>query len=338
MQFDGSMGGMVTLIDPDGQTHELIAEGLFVDAAGLERASGWALEPEGLCRGEVCVPLFGRTITDPTGRVDLVAWAEALDLPLAYDDDGVAAYADPPGERAVLAGPAPELTLPDLDGNLRSFSEGRGRKRVLATWASWCGCRDELPGWQALHEELAPLGLFLYSVALDEPVTARPWIEKAAPTFPVVVDAHHVTADRYAITNVPSVVWVDEEDQVVKPPTIAPGDDTYVDYTRVPAARHHDALRRWVERGELPEVADVPARTRDQQLALAHRRVAAHLRRLGRDFLPHLERARELAPHDWTVVRSGIALKGEDPFLGDEFIAFWTEWDEAGRPGYRPTT
>jgi len=35
--------------------------------------------------------------------------------------------------------------------------------------------------------------------------------------------------------------------------------------------------------------------------------------------------------------RSGIALAGGDPFLGEEFIALWEEWDRAGRPGYRPT-
>lgn len=328
---------MLTLIDPDGRTHELRAEGLYVDPGDLERATGWALKPVGLCRGEVCVPTYDRGLVDKEGRVDLVAWAEVLDLPLAAAD-GVAAYAERSADLPAPGGPAPDLVLPDVTGALRSFSEGRGQKRVLTTWASWCGCRHELPGWQALHEELAPRGLFLYSVALDEPEAARPWIEKASPTFPVVVDAHHVTADRFGITNVPSVVWVDEDDRVVKPATIAPGDDSFVEFTKVPADLHHEALRRWLDTGEVPDVPAAGRRSREERLALAHRRVAAHLRRCGRDFLPHLERARELAPMDWTVVRNGIALKGEDPFLGEEFLAFWTEWDEAGRPGYQPTT
>ena len=33
--------------------------------------------------------------------------------------------------------PAPDFTLPDLDGKLHSFSELRGKKVFLATWASW---------------------------------------------------------------------------------------------------------------------------------------------------------------------------------------------------------
>ena len=222
------------------------------------------------------------------------------------------------------------------------FDDLSGHKRVLVTWASWCGCRHELAGWEALQQELADSGLRLFSVALDaDPEDARPWIEAAHPSYPVAVDTAHVTAERYGITNVPSVVWVDEHDRVVKPPTIAPGDDQFREFTRIDSERHHEALRAWVRSGELPASAEEPrpARTDDEQRALAERRVAALLVRAGRrdEALAHLATARDLAPWDWTVRRSGIALTGGDPFLGEEFLAFWQEWDDAGRPGYQPT-
>ncbi|WP_435747641.1 redoxin domain-containing protein [Nocardioides sp. SYSU DS0663] len=340
----------LVLVAVDGSEHELPLRGsepLVVDADELAAATGWALRPVGLCRDDTCVPLLGRTITDPDDAtlVRLADWAQALGLLLAGDaTEGVVALAPSAAARGreLGDGRAPSLTLPDVDGNPVSFDDLSGQKRVLVTWASWCGCRHELASWQQLQDELADTGLRIFSVALDaDPEDSRPWIDAGAPTYPVAVDTAHVTAERYGITNVPSVVWVDEDDRIVKPPTIAPGDDQFVDFTRISSAQHHDALRRWARHGELPASAatPMPERTDDEQRALAERRVAAYLQRSGRTAAAraHLARAQELAPWDWTVRRGGIMMTGGDPFLGEEFTSFWEEWDASGRPGYTPT-
>jgi len=338
----------VILIDVDGREHDVAERDGYVTAADLAAATGWELKPSGLCRGDVCVPLLGREITAPSdaSRIDLDGWAAALGLLTASDEDADVVAVAPAATthaRAVADGRAPSLPLHDVDGNPVAFEDLSGHKRVLVTWASWCGCRHELGGWQRLQDELADAGLRLFSVALDaDPEDARPWIEAAGPTYPVAVDPAHVTAERYGITNVPSVVWVDEDDRIVKPPTIAPGDDQFRDFTLIDSEQHHDLLRQWVREGRLPESAatELPQRTDEEQQALAERRVAAHLQRLGRTdaAAAHLARAQELAPWDWTVRRGGIAMTGGDPFLGAEFLSFWEEWDAAGRPGYTPTT
>jgi peroxiredoxin len=322
---------VVILIDLEGREHSL-AEGL--DDETLAQALGWTLKPEGLCRDETCVPLMGRSVT------------EALGLLVVVDvEAGVVAVAPSAEthERERATGKAPPLELTDVDGRPVSFDDLSGHKRVLVTWASWCGCRHELAGWQRLQDELADAGLRLFSVALDnDPEDSRPWIEAAHPSYPVAVDTAHVTAERYGITNVPSVVWVDEHDAIVKPPTIAPGDDQFVEFTEIPSEQHHEALRRWVRDGELPPGAgaEPPERSDDEQRALAHRRLAAYLQRQDDPEAAkrHLAAAQELAPWDWTVRRGGIAMTGGDPFLGEEFTSFWEEWDAAGRPGYTPTT
>jgi peroxiredoxin len=319
----------VILIDVEGREHPV--PGGCADEAAVAAALGWTLKPEGLCRDETCVPLVGRSVTD------------ALGLLVVHDRAaGVAAVARSAEtrHREAAGGRAPRLDLHDVDGNPVSFDDLSGHKRVLVTWASWCGCRHELAGWQQLQDELAESGLRLFSVALDhDPEDSRPWIEAAGPSYPVAVDPAHVTAERYGITNVPSVVWVDEDDVIVKPPTIAPGDDQFVEFTRIESERHHEALRRWVRDGVLPEHGEAPGRTDAEQRALAERRVAAHLERAGDTEAArrHLAVAQELAPWDWTVRRGGIAMTGGDPFLGEEFISFWEEWDAAGRPGYTPT-
>jgi hypothetical protein len=128
----------LALLDPDGVAHEVRADALAVDGGDLEAATGWALKPEGLCRGDVCVPLLGRQVDAGGGRVDLEAWADALRLPLAVDlDEGVAAVVTASGVAGLAGTPAPDLELPDLQGQPVNFARFAGRKRVLLAWASW---------------------------------------------------------------------------------------------------------------------------------------------------------------------------------------------------------
>ena len=174
-------------------------------------------------------------------------------------------------------------------------------------------------------------------MSLDDTVdAARPWVEEANLSIPAAVDVDHRLPELYGVINVPSTLWFDEDGTLVKPPSIAPGDDRFQEWTQVDSAAHHDALRRWVKDGSLDNVAvwSQPA-SADAGLARAHRRVAAWLHRHGRDDLaePHFEEAKRLAPFDWTIRRGSMPLQGEDPF-GQTFFDFWEEWEQAGRPSY----
>lgn len=167
-------------------------------------------------------------------------------------------------------------------------------------------------------------------------------MDAAQPTFPVLVDPHHVTAERLGILNVPTAIWVDEDDRVVRPPVIAPVDDLWRDFTGIDSEVHHRQLRTWVRDGTLPLApteagARVPLPTAEEQLARAERRLGAHLYRTGRaeQARAHFERAAALAPMDWTIRRGTLPMRGGDPF-GPEFFAFMQEWEAAGRPGYGP--
>ena len=113
-------------------------DGLCVSAADAERATGWTLKPEGMCRGEVCVPLREGMRRD--GFVLLPAFWRALGNPVVHDERrevwALGAGADE--RNAVLAGlAAPDFTLPDLDGKPHTLSALRGKKVFLCTWASW---------------------------------------------------------------------------------------------------------------------------------------------------------------------------------------------------------
>jgi hypothetical protein len=106
----------------------------------LEAALGWRLEPRGLCRGDTCIPLgpaAGRL--GPQG-VDLAAFAERVDRPLALEaGEGLAVLGTSAARRAarMASREAPDFTLPDLEGRPHALSSLRGRKVLLLAWASW---------------------------------------------------------------------------------------------------------------------------------------------------------------------------------------------------------
>jgi peroxiredoxin len=310
----------------------------------FKAVTGWELKPEGLCRGDVCVPARSRLDLVADGALDLAVAADLLGRPAVVDAEaGVAALgtAAPEREAAMRSLDAPDFTLPDTEGNPVSLSDHAGRKRVLVAWASWCGCRWDLPAWQELHDELEREGLTIIAVSLDDSLeAAKPWIDEAEATYPALVDRDQVVAERYGMVNVPTTVWIDENDRVVRPPSIAPGDDKFRDFTQIDSQVHHDALRRWVRDDELPMAeAEVHERQMipdaDVQLARLERRVAAYLGRQGdRDGAErHFARAFELAPLDWAIRRGSMPLRGEDPF-GQEFFDFYQQWEAAGRPSY----
>lgn len=122
------------------------AEGdnLWLSNANLTSASGWELKPEGACMGDVCIPLPPAHATEfvrDSGReFNLAALARYLGQPLVHDDkSGVWYFGEAAAKRrATLASlEAPDFELPDLDGKLHRLSDYRGKKVLLAAWASW---------------------------------------------------------------------------------------------------------------------------------------------------------------------------------------------------------
>lgn len=112
----------------------------LTNGAGVEAALGWQLKPEGLCRGDVCVPVRDVAGIGSDDRIDLGAVADVLGMSSLLDEDvGVLAVSAPAAQRrAALKGRvAPDFTLPDLDGNLHSLEEFKDRKRLLIAFASW---------------------------------------------------------------------------------------------------------------------------------------------------------------------------------------------------------
>ncbi|MFB9839843.1 redoxin domain-containing protein [Actinoallomurus acaciae] len=296
---------------------------------------GWVRKPHGWCRDDACVPAAAVREAETGGGIDVVAFA-ALTGKIAVVDraERVIALAD--AAPLPATGQAPDFTL---DG--RSLSDFRGRKVALVFWASWCGCRYDLPAWEERHKALEPYGLTVVSVACDrDPEQARPWQRDL--THPALTDADGIVAERYNIVNVPTVVWVDEEGRIARPQDTQTATDLFRSMNGIDSEVSGAALRRWVVEGDrgltdaqIGEHLRVP--TPEEQRARAHARLAVWLVRRGRTEAAdrHLAEAAALAPHDVAIRRGLMPLTGVDPF-GDAYFALREELQTRGIPIYRP--
>jgi hypothetical protein len=128
---------MLTVITDDA-TREI--EGTRVSPAELEELTGWELKPEGLCRGDVCVPTRGRPEVEVDGVVDLAVVADLLGQPFVVDDEkSVAVLGTSVATRTQQLRDANirDLVLRDFDGNDVPWSSIGRKKKLLVAWASW---------------------------------------------------------------------------------------------------------------------------------------------------------------------------------------------------------
>jgi hypothetical protein len=99
--------------------------------------TGWHAKPEGMCRGEVCVPAPGALRTD--GSLDVDIATARLGMPLLHDvDHGVwAAGPATATGRALSSAVAADPRLITRDGSPFRLSSLHGRKVLLVAWSSY---------------------------------------------------------------------------------------------------------------------------------------------------------------------------------------------------------
>jgi AhpC/TSA family len=210
--------------------------------------------------------------------------------------------------------------------------------------------------WQALYEELADRDFVVLAVAMDsregDPL---PWIEAAAPTYPVLIDREHRLAELYGVVNVPQAIWIDEAGRIVRPAESAGSYEGFRQMDRatreVPAsaaqltaqakATYVSAIRDWVLRGADSEHAFSADRARAHLPALTEDMAAAQaMFRLGQFLVRHgeaeegarwLREATRLHPDSWCLWRQQAGVNE----LGLAALPdFWERVDALGARRY----
>jgi hypothetical protein len=194
------------------------------------------------------------------------------------------------------------------------------------------------------------------SLELSGPEASRPYIEAARPDHPSLLDPTHRMDSLFGVVNIPSVVWIDEEGVVVRPPEPGWPDggshmpaDIGESMPRLGRARtappkpegaagargmqtgqdraaYADAIRDWATNGADSAYALSPSevvarsqpRPREVSEAAAHFELADHLWRAGqRDrAIAHFNACHRLQPDNWTYRRQAYSLVSNERIGG----------------------
>jgi peroxiredoxin len=313
-------GAVVKIEHPLGENGDL-----WVTAADLQRINGLALKPPGvLCVGDVCIKLAEKGTSPLLKKKDGQEWinvsglAQQLKQPFAVDrETGTWSFGPIPETRTpfLKSAVAPNFELPDRKGKMIRLSDYRGKKVLLMTWASWCGCRFDVKNWEPIYQRLKNHGFEIISVAEDSggEAAAGPTFDSAHVSFVTIIDPEHTISTLYNFVNVPSAAWIDEEGRVVRL-----NEGTYARKHSLGAINfgsdeYAPAVEDWVKNGAKSKYAWSPAemakrvqpRTSDEgrAQALFHLGVYFSSQKDLKKAKQYFAEAESLDPDNWNIHR-----------------------------------
>lgn len=115
---------------------------------------------------------------------------------------------------------ASDFTVQDIEGNEVTLSEHFGKPLVVNFWASWCPpCKEEMPDFEKVYQEMGDQVTFMMVDLVDgarETVeTGTNYIATEGYTFPVYFDIRQEAAYAYAITSIPTTLFINAEGELV---------------------------------------------------------------------------------------------------------------------------
>jgi peroxiredoxin len=111
----------------------------------------------------------------------------------------------------------PPFAASTVTGRQVSLADFQERVVLLSFWATWCSsCLHEMPVFERLHREYAPIGLAVLGVNIEEDgQTIQRYGQKLELSFPLILDLDGKITKAYGVIAVPSTYLIGRDGRPV---------------------------------------------------------------------------------------------------------------------------
>ena len=327
---------------------------LWVQPQDLTRINGFELKPEGACLEDICIPIVQSGDNDIVIHRNQQKWfsvtgfAKKLGQMYVSDSDtNTWSFGQIPLRRESFLNKAmaPEFELKDRKGNTVKLSDFRGKKVFLVTWASWCGCRLDVPVWDRIYKQVQDKNVVFIVAAQDAggEAAAGKYYDavQPEPSYIAIIDEHHTISSLYNFVNVPSGAWIDEEGHIVRI-----NEGTYSQrHGPIGTDDYTPALLDWIEKGadskyvwDAETVAKkITPRTPEKEQAEPAFKLGSYFHSKNNNAKAdhYWGMAQELNPDSWNYFREELSYT-EEGSMGESFRNKRREWQQQGKSYYAP--
>lgn len=132
-------------------------------------------------------------------------------------------------EPAILSTFDYDFNIRDLNGNVRSANDFRGKTLFLNIWATWCApCRMEMPSIQSLYSQVDTTQIVFVMLSVDKPGDLgkiKTYVREKEFTFPVYTPAGSLPS-LLQVNSIPTTMVIAPDGRVVSSEAGATNYDT----------------------------------------------------------------------------------------------------------------